>query len=95
MTMHNCDKWAILATLDSQMAILPYAQEEYSRLTCDLEKSSSNGAAMALAAIDQDYERLEALKDQVHQLIEKIESAGEKKCEVNWDFECNTTQQGL
>jgi hypothetical protein len=64
-----------------------HAQEEYGRLTSELEESSSNGALRALAAIDRECERLEALKNKVAQQYDAVKLAGRKECDIDFDLD--------
>ena len=90
MNMNNCDKYALLATLESQMAILIHAKEEYGRLQVCLESKNSKMATKMLAVIDQNYARLMVLLDKVKKTCRRVSSLGGKRCEIDIDFQDQT-----
>ena len=90
MNMNNCDKYALLATLESQMAILIHAKEEYGRLQESLESKNNKMATKMLAVIDQNYARLIVLLDKVKKTFRRVSSLGGKRCEIDIDFQDQT-----
>ena len=94
MNMIECDKFVLLAALESQQAILLYAKEEYERLLNNLEDSESETATGVLAAIDQNYACLKALVERVCEQYDMIASEGEKICDLGYDNHINHICEG-
>ena len=90
MSKNNCEKFALLATLESQMAILIHAKEEYGRLQVCLESKHNKMAAKMLAVIDQNYARLIVLLDKVRKRYRRVRSLGGKHCEIVINFRDET-----
>jgi hypothetical protein len=87
MSECNCDKFALLATLESQLAILIHAQEEYGRCSVALAREDTEMASRMLAVTDQHYASLTALLDKARQEHTRVQSQGGKHCTIDFDNE--------
>ncbi len=90
MSKNDCEKFALLATLESQMAILIHAKEEYGRLQESLESKNSKMATKMIAVIDQNCARLMVLLEKVKKTCRRVSSLGGKHCEIYFNFQDQT-----
>ena len=95
MNMNECDKFALLATLESQQTILLYAKQEYGRLLKSLDNCESDAATRALTAVDQNSACLNAILDEVNEQHDTISSEGEKICGIDYDNNTNQIYRGI
>lgn len=86
MEMEKCDRFALMAYLDSKRAILNYSKKEYGRVLVTLE-SSGNVTKYVRKLIKDDCNRVEARVEKVSQQYESLKKGGGEYCGIDYEMQ--------
>lgn len=84
MKIQRCDRFDLMAYLESQESVLVYAIEEYGRSLCSLEGSSSGMTEHVRRLYTHDCECVEARGKRIFQLHDQLKNGGGAECSIEF-----------